>query len=276
MYQWTVDAFASAPFKGNPACVVQPFDRWPSDPWMQALAAENHQSETAFLLKSGDPFRFGLRWMTPTSEVRLCGHATLAAAHVLFTELDLRGGQLVFDTLSGVLTVERQNALYRMDFPAERARRVTAPMDLADAIGVEPIEVWVGSYLITILSDEHNVRALRPDLVAVEKLCAAATGGRGDLVVASLADPGAGFDVVSRFFAPSVGVPEDPATGSAHCLIAPLFSEKLGRETLRFFQAYPGRGAEIQTHLRGDRVVLSGAGVTVIESRLRIGSDEIA
>jgi PhzF family phenazine biosynthesis protein len=270
MRQWTVDAFAGGPFKGNPACVVEPFDTWPSNHWMQALAAENNQAETAFLLKTAEPHRFGLRWMTPTSEVRLCGHATLAAAHVLFVELNGTAESLIFDTQSGPLTVRRANDLYDMDFPAERPRRIDVPAGLMEAIGVSPIETWVASYLVAILSSESVVRALRPNLGVVEKISAAATGGRGDLVVAAVADAGSCFDVVSRFFAPSVGVPEDPATGSAHCILAPLFADKLSRESLRFHQAYPGRGGDIETRLIGERVLLSGAGVTVIESTLRL------
>jgi len=265
MRQWTVDAFAGGPFKGNPACVVEPLDAWPGDHWMQALAAENNQAETAFLLKTAEPHRFGLRWMKPTSEVRLCGHATLAAAHVLFVELNGSAESLTFDTLSGPLTVRRANDLYDMDFPAERPRRIEVPAGLMEAIGVSPMETWVA-----ILSSEGAVRTLRPNLGLVEKISAAATGGRGDLVVAALADAGSYFDVVSRFFAPSVGVPEDPATGSAHCILAPLFADKLTRESLRFHQAYPGRGGDIETRLIGERVLLSGAGVTVIDSTLRL------
>ena len=270
MRQWTIDAFASVPFKGNPACVVEPFDAWPGRDWMQALAAENHQAETAFLVKTAEAHRFGLRWMTPTSEVPLCGHATLAAAHVLFVELGGSAERLIFDTHSGPLTVSRTNNLYHMDFPAERPKAIAPPAGLAEAIGFAPLETWVGSYLVAIMPNESEVRALRPNLVAVEKISAAATRGRGDLVVAALADPGSRFDAVSRFFAPSVGVPEDPATGSAHCILAPLFTDKLGRDALRFHQAFPGRGADIETRLMGERVMLSGGGVTVIESLLRV------
>jgi predicted PhzF superfamily epimerase YddE/YHI9 len=149
-------------------------------------------------------------------------------------------------------------------------RSLLGQAGLMEAIGVSPIETWVGSYLVAILSSESVVRALRPNLGVLEKISAAATGGRGDLVVAALADVGSYFDVVSRFFAPSVGVPEDPATGSAHCILAPLFADKLNRESLRFHQAYPGRSGDIETRLIGERVLLSGAGVTVIESALRL------
>jgi PhzF family phenazine biosynthesis protein len=270
MRQWTVDAFASAPFKGNPAAVLEPLDAWPDDAWMQALAAENNLSETAFLLRTPDPARFGLRWMTPTAEVPICGHATLASAHVLFEELRLPAQTLTFDTRSGPLVVTRGDGRYDMDFPADPPRRIETPADLALAIGAEPVETWVARYLVAILPSEAAVRGLRPELAAVEAMSAKATGARGDLVVAALADPGSDVDVVSRFFAPSVGVLEDPATGSAHCILAPLFAGKLGRARVRFHQAYPGRGGDIETELKGERLRLSGGAVTVAESRLRL------
>ena len=270
MRQWTVDAFASGPFKGNPACVVEPLTVWPDAGWMQTLAAENNQAETAYLLKTDDPARFGLRWFTPALEVPLCGHATLAAAHVLFTELGLTAGKVTFDTKSGPLTVVRQGARYEMDFPANPPKQTAVPEGLVEALGAAPSEVWAGSYLVAVFDDETAVRALKPDLAAVEKIAGEATGGRGNISVAALADAGSGHDVVSRFFAPGSGIPEDPATGSAHCILSPLFAGKLGRADLRFHQAYPGRGGDLNCEHRGDRVLLRGQAVTVIESVLRI------
>lgn len=270
MRQWTVDAFAAEAFKGNPACVIEPFDTWPDAGWMQALAAENNQAETAFLLKTADPARFGLRWMTPAMEVPLCGHATLAAAHVLHAELGSDQATLTFDTLSGPLIVTRVAVGYEMDFPASPPRRIETPAGLAEAIGADPAETWVSHYLVAVLESERAVRDLRPDLAAVQRISIAFTDGRGDLIVTAPADEGSGYDVVSRFFAPGAGVPEDPATGSAHCIIAPLFTDKLGRAVLRCHQAYPGRGGDIETEVRGDRVLLRGRAVTVIESRLRV------
>ena len=222
MRQWTVDAFAAAPFRGNPACVVEPFDHWPSDGWMQALAKENNQAETAFLLRTADPARFGLRWFTPGREVDLCGHATLGSAHVLMAEL-----------------------------------------------GVEPVEVWAGRYLVAILADAETVRTLRPDIPALAALQGEA-GEAGEVIVCADADPGDDVDVVDRFFAPGCGVDEDPATGSAHCILGPLYADRLGRPDVRFRQAFPGRGGDIGTEVRGDRVLLRGRAVTVIESRLRL------
>jgi PhzF family phenazine biosynthesis protein len=270
MRQWTVDAFASAPFRGNPACVVEPLEAWPDAGWMQALAAENNQAETAFLLKTADPARFGLRWFTPALEVPLCGHATLASGHVLLEELALGAPVVTFDTQSGPLTVQRSGDLYEMDFPAQPPTRVPAPAGLAEALGVEPQEVWVASFLVAVLADEAQVRSLKPDLAALEKMSSAATGGRGNVGVAALAAPGAGYDVVDRFFAPGSGIPEDPATGSLHCILAPLYADKLGRPAVSFHQAYPGRGGDLACEHRGARVLLRGRAATVLEGVLRV------
>ncbi len=272
MRQWTVDAFAAAPFKGNQACVVEPLDAWPQAAWMQALAAENNQAETAFLLKTPDPARFGLRWFTPAVEVPLCGHATLASGHVLFSELGLAADRLTFETLrSGPLTVSRAGAGYEMDFPSQPPHQIATPAGLAEALGVEPQEVWAGPYLVAILDSEAAVRALAPDLAAVKVICSEATGGgRGNVGVAALADPDQPYEVVSRFFAPGSGIPEDPATGSYHCIASPLFSGKLGQTTLRFHQAYPGRGADLECVHAGERVLLRGQAVTVLEGVLRL------
>ena len=270
MRQWTVDAFASAPFRGNPACVLEPFAAWPETAWMQTLAAENNQAETAYLLKTADPARFGLRWFTPTVEVPLCGHATLASAHVLFAELGLEADQVTFDTQSGPLIVSRTATGYEMNFPSNPPRRIDAPEGLTEALGAQPLEVWAGPYLVAVMADEAAVRGLAPDLAAIEKVCHSVTLGRGNLSVVALADADAPYDVVSRFFAPGSGIPEDPATGSAHCILTPLYADRLGRETLRFHQAYPGRGGDLECERRGDRVMLRGAAMTVIESRLRL------
>ena len=270
MRQWTVDAFANEPFKGNPACVVEPFDAWPDAAWMQALAAENNQAETAFLLRTGDAARFGLRWFTPQIEVPLCGHATLASGHVLLSELGLGGSLVTFETQSGPLAVARRGAGYRMDFPSQPPQRIESPNGLAAALGVMPREVWAGPYLVAVLADERQVRDLKPDIAALHRVSASALLGRGNVGVAALADAGAGYDVVDRFFAPGSGIPEDPATGSFHCIVAPLFAEKLGRTSVSFHQAYPGRGGDLVCEVIGDRVLIGGSAVTVAESRLRV------
>ena len=271
MRQWTVDAFAAAPFKGNQACVVEPLEAWPDAAWMQALAAENNQAETAFLLKTADPARFGLRWFTPAVEVPLCGHATLASSHVLFGELGLSADRVAFETRqSGTLTVSRTEPGYEMDFPANPPSRIETPAGLAQALGAEPEQVWAGQYLVAVLKDEAAVRGLDPDLAAIKVISSDTTGGRGNVGVSALADAGAPYDVVSRFFAPGSGIAEDPATGSYHCMASPLFSDKLGRPTLRFHQAYPGRGADLECVHAGERVLLRGRAVTVVEGVLRV------
>jgi PhzF family phenazine biosynthesis protein len=272
MRQWTVDAFASEPFRGNPACVVEPFEVWPDDAWMQALAAENNQAETAFLLRTGAAARFRLRWFTPVIEVPLCGHATLASAHVLFAELALAGAAAVtFETKSGPLTVQRQDQGYRMDFPSNPPRRIEPPAGLADALGVTPTEVWAAQYLLALVGDEAVVRALSPDLPALQRISSGATQGRGNVGVSAVAPAGSAYDVVSRFFAPGSGIAEDPTTGSLHCSLAPWFAAKLGRSKLKFHQAYPGRGGDLECEVLGDRVLIAGSAVTVAESRLRLG-----
>ena len=266
MRQWTVDAFAAGPFLGNPACVVEPLDTWPDDGWMQALAAENNQAETAFLLKTADPARFGLRWFTPAIEVPLCGHATLASAHVLRAELGL-DADLTFDTRSGPLTVIHDGERYVMDFPADPPRRIAAPAGLAEALSVEPVEVWAGAYLVVMLKDAATVRALTPDIRTLAGIGDEAAEGPGNIVVCAPSDDPV-YDIIDRFFAPGCGIDEDPATGSAHCILAPLWSDRLGRADLRFFQAFPGRGGEIATTIQGDRVLLRGRAVTMIRAEL--------
>lgn len=266
MHQWTVDAFADRPFMGNPAAVLQPLGAWPDSGWMQSLAAENNHAETAFLKTTHDDGRFELRWFTPTTEVALCGHATLAAAHVLWRELGNESRWLTFDTASGPLTVERFGEGYEMDFPADPLTRVETPSGLAEALGAEPAEVWASRYLIAVMKDAETVRTLKPDTQA---LLAFGDGAmeRGQVIVAAIS--ASGTDVVDRFFAPGCGVEEDPATGSARCGLAPLFAIKLGRTNLTFEQAYPGRGARFETELSGDRVLIRGQAVTVMSSVLR-------
>lgn len=271
MRQWTIDAFASGPFKGNPACVVEPFDAWPDTAWMQALAAENNQAETAFLLKTADAARYGLRWFTPAIEAPICGHATLASAHALFEELGVDVPLLTFETLAGELTVRRTGDGLEMDFPSDPPLRLEGSEGLAQALGVAPVEIWAGMYLVAVLKDEAAVRGLAPDLSALRGVGGEASGGPGQVVVVAPADAGKPYAVVSRFFAPAAGIPEDPTTGSAHCILAPLYADKLGADTLRFHQAYPRRGGDLECESRGARVLLRGRGFTMVESRLRVG-----
>lgn len=267
MRQWTIDAFADRPFEGNPAAVVEPFKDWPDAGWMQALAAENNLSETAFLRATRDPARFDLRWFTPATEVPLCGHATLAAAHVLRTEFNPTGDTLTFDTRSGRLSVRRADDGYELDFPRDPLTRVAVPEGLAEALGAAPIEAWASRYLIAVMADGATVRSLRPAPGAVLPFGEGCLE-RGQVVVAAL-EPAESHDVVDRFFGPGCGVEEDPATGSARCGLAPLFAEKLGRPTVRFRQVYPGRGAGFETQTAGERVLIRGRAITMVESVLR-------
>lgn len=262
-----VDAFAETTMTGGPAAVM-PMLAFPPDAVMQAIAAENNLAETAFVVPKNAGV-WDLRWFTPLLEVPLCGHATLASAHVLYEHLGFDGEAIGFDTKSGRLTVKRlADGRLEMDFPAQPPREVAMPDGLIEALGATPQRVVAGPYLMAIFATPQEVRDLKPDLVRVNEISGGATGGRGNLICAA---PGAseGFDVVSRFFAPGSGIPEDPATGSAHCIIAPWFSQALGKAELTCFQAYPGRGAHITTRLEGSRVKLIGRGRTVIEGVFR-------
>jgi PhzF family phenazine biosynthesis protein len=267
-----IDAFAERPMAGGPAGVM-PMDAYPADAVMQAIAAENNLAETAFIVAKGKGPNgqglFDLRWFTPTVEVPLCGHATLASAHALYAHLGFSGDEIAFDTKSGRLTVKRlADGRLEMDFPAVPPKRISPPAGLIEAIGATPKEVWAAQFLLAVFDTPAEIRALRPDLEKVKPISSEANQGRGNLICAA---PGQseGYDVVSRFFAPGLGIPEDPATGAAHCVIAPLFSERLGKAELKCFQAYPGRGADITTRMAGDRVKLTGRARTVIEGVFR-------
>lgn len=263
-----VDAFAERPMAGGPAAVM-PMDAFPPDAVMQAIAAENNLAETAFIVAKAEGV-WDLRWFTPSLEVPLCGHATLASAHVIFSHLAFDGSQIGFDTASGRLTVKRLgDGRLEMDFPAMMPKRIDSPQGLAEALGATPSEVWAAQFLLAVFESPASVRALDPDYRAIKPIASEATQGRGNVICAA---PGAaeGYDVVSRFFAPGSGIDEDPATGSAHCIIAPFFSQRLGKTELRCFQAFPGRGAEITTRIAGDRVKLIGRARTVIDGVFRL------
>ncbi len=253
-----VDAFTSKPFRGNPAAVCLLAAAKPAR-WMQAVAAEMNLSETAFVSPMARGFR--LRWFTPQVEVDLCGHATLATAHVLWSEgLAARDHVLVFTTRSGVLTAAQRSDRIELDFPARPAVRCKVPAGLSKALGVTPVFVARNQDdLLVELASERQVRSLQPNLTALVKLPV-----RGVIVTARSSGK---FDFVSRFFAPAVGVPEDPVTGSAHCGLAPFWAERLGRTTLRGFQA-SARGGIVEVELRGERVLLRGTAVTVVRGEL--------
>lgn len=261
-----VDAFADQLFAGNPAAVV-PLESWLPDEVLQNIAAENNLAETAYFIKKA-PGRYPLRWFTPVYEVDLCGHATLATAHTLYTELGENSDVLTFETQSGDLRVRRNGSAYVMDFPAHRAVEITAPVNLAAALGATPTTVLRGNYLLAVFDDARAVRALKPDMHGLIALNQAAGGGVGDSIIATA--PGdEGYDFISRFFAPSAGIPEDPVTGSAHCTLAPYWGEQLGKDDLKAFQA-SSRGGAVGCRLVGDRVELTGGAVTYLRGRIAV------
>lgn len=269
MKLFQVDAFASKPFEGNPAAVCL-LDGPRPDEWMQHVAAEMNLSETAFPLAEGDGFR--LRWFTPTAEVRLCGHATLATSHVLWSEGFLPEDRPArYETLSGRLTATRKGEFIELDFPARPVQPTEPPAGLAEALGVTPRFVGCDvEDVLVLVDDEVQVRGLSPNIPGL-----ACLGARGVMVTAPSAR--SEYDFVSRFFAPGVGIDEDPVTGSAHCCLAPFWAGRLGRDELVGYQASE-RGGVVRVRLEGDRVKLAGRAVTVLRGELsteslRWGSD---
>lgn len=262
----TVDAFADRPFEGNPAAVVV-VDSPPPDATMQAMAAEMNLAETAFVEPSGDG-PIGLRWFTPTAEVDLCGHATLAAAHVLWTEHGA-DGELIFSTLSGPLACRRgDDGAVTMDFPATPPQECRPDDAVMEAAGISAADVLFSGRTrfdeFVRLPDAAAVRRVSPDMRAL-----AAVTQRGLIVTAAGEDP---FDFVSRFFAPAVGVDEDPVTGSAHCALAPYWSGVTGRDALTGRQM-SARGGTVETRVTGDRVELTGCAVTMLRGELTLDEE---
>jgi len=260
MRLFQVDAFADSVFTGNPAAVC--LLGGPAEPrWMQSVAAEMNLSETAFV--EPQAAGYGLRWFTPVAEVGLCGHATLASAHILYeTGLADLAGPVRFGSVSGPLAARREDGLIVLDFPARPAGPAPAPPGLLATLGVDGAE-WTGQAkddLMVVLGREDEVTGLRPDTVAL-----AGYGTRGVIVTAPAARPG--VDFVSRFFAPAVGIAEDPVTGSAHCTLAPYWAQRLGRPELTGYQA-SARGGTIRVRVEGDRVLLAGRAVTVFSGQL--------
>lgn len=254
-----VDAFSGQPFAGNPAAVCL-LDRPAEAAWMQAVAREMNQSETAFLVPSGEAW--GLRWFTPALEVRLCGHATLASAHVLWeTARAPAGAPVLFDTVSGRLTADGTAGQITLHFPAKPAAPTRTPRGLAGALGIQPLFVGRSEYDFLLEAPSAEiVRSLRPDFTRLRQLPV-----RGIIVTAPSDQPE--FDFVSRFFAPAAGVDEDPVTGSAHCTLGPFWSERLGRTELVGWQASP-RGGRIEVRVEKDRVLLRGKALTTLRGEL--------
>lgn len=256
-----VDAFADRPFAGNPAAVC--LLSAPGDPqWMQQVAREMNLAETAFLVRRRDGF--DLRWFTPAVEVDLCGHATLASAHVLWEEGHLQPAEIVrFHTRSGVLTASRQGSLIWLDFPATPAQPAATPIELERGLGKSASIKYVGrtpfDYLVELKS-EAEVRSLAPDMSELVQLPV-----RGVIVTARSTD--GSYDFVSRFFAPAAGVAEDPVTGSAHCGLGPFWATRLGKQELVGYQA-SARGGTVRVRLDGDRAHLGGEAITVLRGEL--------
>jgi predicted PhzF superfamily epimerase YddE/YHI9 len=254
-----VDAFTTRRFAGNPAAVM-PLPSFLPDPTLQAIAAENNLAETAFLVPDAGDYR--LRWFTPTTEVPLCGHATLASSAVVMERLEPARTHVVFHTASGPLTVRRAGAGYVMDFPARPAEVVPPPPGLTEALGVVPVEVLADAFNYTaLLASAQIVRELEPNIAAIARL------DRGGMIVTA---PGEGiYDFVSRYFAPAKGIPEDPVTGGAHCTLAPYWAKRLNKQELRAFQA-SSRGGELVCRLTGNRVELAGSCVFYLEGEVEI------
>lgn len=256
-----VDAFTEKPFAGNPAAVCllpEPRD----EAWMQDVAREMNLSETAFLHRRRHDEGFNLRWFTPTVEIALCGHATLASAHVLWETGQLKSDeQARFYTQSGLLTATRKGNWIELDFPAKREEPAPAPAGLSRALGVEPVYVGRNAfdYLIEVES-EDVLRSIQPDFTSLRSL-----GVRG-VIVTSLSDSPA-YDFVSRFFAPGSGIDEDPVTGSAHCCLGPFWATRLNKRELTAYQA-SARGGVVRVRTDGDRVHLGGQAVTVMRGEL--------
>ncbi|GAA0959720.1 PhzF family phenazine biosynthesis protein [Kribbella koreensis] len=272
-----VDAFTDQPFAGNPAgvCLLEA-GPWPADSWMRQIAAEVNLSETAFArpLPDDPDADWDLRWFTPTVEAKMCGHATLATTHAMSSD-GLLDGRVRFNSLSGVLVASVEDQLITLDFPVSLPAVIEAPEGLREALRIEPVEVYrtepLGDLLV-VLPDEAAVRSAAPDLIAVAELTEK-FAFRGAILTAPAErdgePPAAGYDFVSRFFAPGHGIPEDPVTGSAHTGLAPYWAERLGRERLVGYQA-SARGGVVQVLLAGDRVHLTGHAVTVIDGELKI------
>jgi PhzF family phenazine biosynthesis protein len=254
---YQIDAFTSRRFTGNPAAVM-PMSRFPSDATMLAIAAENNLSETAFLVPEGRDYR--LRWFTPRIEVPLCGHATLASAAVVMERLEVGRNRVVFHSASGPLTVSRSRSRYVMDLPTRPSQEITAPSGLAEALGAVPLEVWGNSFnYMAVLENEQVVRKLVPEMPAIARM------GRPGVIVTAAGD--GTYDFISRYFAPAKGIPEDPVTGAAHCMLAPYWAKRLGKTEFRAFQA-SRRGGEMICRLAGDRTELEGSCIFYLEGEV--------
>lgn len=255
MKQYVVDAFTDKVFAGNPAAICV-LDKWISDELMQKITIENNLSETAFTVKEGEHYH--LRWFTPGGEIDLCGHATLATAYTLFRFYEKDADALSFETMSGTLTVRKNGELLEMDFPAYELHPVEITEKMVDAIGVTPLEAYMGRDLLCVVSSEDEVRNANPDQAKIAEL---------DGLLVHLTAKGTNFDCVSRSFAPKCGVAEDPVCGSGHCHIVPYWAKVLEKDSLVAYQA-SRRGGVLHCRIDGDRVVLAGSAALYSEAEI--------
>lgn len=254
---YEISAFTADPFGGNPAGVC-PLDAWLSDSVLQSIAENNNLAETAFTVPRGDDF--DLRWFTPTTEVDLCGHATLASAFVLFNERGFDKSEIRFHSRSGVLTVSREGDLLTLDFPSRPAAACVAPEALTRGLSAMPKEVLKSRDYLAVFASEAEVRALKPDFAALQTL---------DCIGIIATAPGDNCDFVSRFFAPAVGINEDPVTGSAHCTLIPFWAERLGKTRL-FARQVSQRGGELFCESVGSRVRIGGRAMLYLRGETQI------
>ena len=254
---YQVDAFTNRMFGGNPAAVVL-LDAWLPDAALAAIAAENNLAETAFVVARGDVMP--LRWFTPTVEVDLCGHATLAAAHVLFQRALSAAKSVSFSTRSGNLIVTRDGELLSMDFPSRPGRPMPVSDAVVSALGAHPRELHLARDLLAVFATEADVRAFQPDFQRIASI---------DAFAVIVSAPGDAADYVYRFFAPRQGIPEDPATGSANCTLVPYWANRLGKARLTATQL-SARGGELRCTLQGDRVLISGRAVEYLRGEINV------
>lgn len=255
---YQADAFSDKLFGGNPAAIC-PLTKWLPVPMMQKIAAENNLAETAFFIPQGHDFE--LRWFTPEMEIDLCGHATLATAHILFTELNYDKEVIHFHTLkAGTLTVTREGDLYTLDFPSRVAETAEAPVGLVEALGKTPLHVYKSRDYMLIYENEDDILAIKPDFNALSKI---------EIIGVIVTAPGKNSDFVSRFFAPSAGINEDPVTGSAHCNLIPYWAKELVKNKLHAYQLSARKG-ELWCEMKNDRVLIAGKAVTYLKGEIRI------
>ncbi|MFD0793979.1 PhzF family phenazine biosynthesis protein [Mucilaginibacter litoreus] len=256
---YQADAFTDKLFGGNPAAVC-PLDEWLPDATMQKIAMENNLAETAFFVKKDDGYL--LRWFTPELEIDLCGHATLASAHIIFTELGYGKDTIYFDTVkAGTLIVKRDGDKYLLDFPSRPPFAADIPEGLIAALGgVKPKEVYRARDYMLVYENEEQITAMVPDHSALAKI---------DTLGVIVTAPGKDVNFVSRFFAPAAGVPEDPVTGSAHCNLIPYWASRLGKNELHAYQLSSRKG-ELWCELKGDRVIMAGKAVTYLRGAIEV------